>query len=261
LEQFFPIDKDRQLALPIEVMKFVPESEEAALRYKALRHALSIIAQLPEDKRDSVETDLRLLIQDRDDDAFGLLFQQGSKLVIRLRHRNPEALKASTERIVNALSPRSSSEITEVISRVPTIDRAGGRFAPRFEDIEMKTPSGEPAQTGRVHAVSSQSRLLFYLARQPPQSLLVIVTVLLLAVDLLLELRYFPDWRLRGLSMRTWSDGIFGRLATAAFGAYLVALFLRFADLRGKLRGSSKRDFRISLRGRAYGAFIEWRID
>lgn len=66
------------------------------------------------------------------------------------------------------------------------------------------------------------------------------------------------DWTFRGLSLGSWIADFEARLATGAFGAYLVALFLRYGDVRNSL-GSARRRGRA--REAAYGAFIEWKTD
>jgi hypothetical protein len=235
--------------------------DEEARRNKGIRHAVSILAQLPRDQREAIDTDLRDLVQDRDEDVFGLIFQRGTTFTLRLRHRAPERLKAATERFVNVLAPRSETEIDDIVRHVNGLDRVIRSFDVAFRPIEMKTPAGEPAQTGHVHTVKSQLRLLLHLAVQPPQVYLVFLTIVLLAADLLLELRLIPDVSVRDLSLRGWSAGNLSRLGTGAFGAYLVALFLRFAELRGKLRASKRRHRWIGSRSTGYGAFIEWRTD
>jgi hypothetical protein len=124
----------------------------------------------------------------------------------------------------------------------------------------MKTPTGEHAQTGHVHTVRSQLRLLGYLAIQSPQVFLVFLTAIFLVGDLALELRFVPDLVWRALSLRTWVAGNLARLATGAFGANLVALFLCYAEVRQNLR-SGRKGTLVGRRLTAYGAFIEWRTD
>jgi hypothetical protein len=237
------------------------ESEETALQYRVLRHVISILAQIPSEERESVYTDLVTLVYDRDAEVVGTLFQRGTTFTLRVRHRNPDTLKSVTERFINVLAPRSENEIDDVVRKIPALERVRERFDVQVEPITMKTPAGEQAQIGHVHVVGSQLKLLAYLAIQSPQTYLLLLTGTFLGLDLLFELRLVPDMSIRDLSLREWSAGNFARLATAAAGAYLVALFLRFAELRRKLRSSARRRRGLLRSGSAYGAFIEWRTE
>jgi hypothetical protein len=233
-------------------------------RYRAMRHALSVVAQMPKDDVVEVLPTLVHLVQDRDEGVFGLLFQSGVTFTVRLRHSNREKLRKATERLVDVLSPRAGSEVNDLVKDLPAVKRVDRRFAVEFEPIEMKTPAGELAQVGDVIAVRSQAGLFRHIALLPPQRYLLYLTVCLLAADLALKTRLVGDVVLRDLSMRDWWADNFARLGTGAFGAYLVAVFLRFAELRQRLRGVRPMFVRWrSTRGRRriYGAFVYWRTD
>ena len=238
-----------------------PDVQGAHLKHRALRHSLSILAQIPPDEIEEEVTDLRELVYDRDDRVFGLLSQAGLGFTVRFRHRDRPRLRATTEKFVNAVAPRPGAELAKLISGSPSIESIGPRLSVSFDDIEMKTPAGEVAQIGHVHAVRSQFALGRHLATATPQSYLVLLSLLLLLIDLALELRLLPDGVVRDLSLRTWAAGNIARLATGAFSAYLVALFLRYATLSASLRSSSRAAGTRLARRSAYGAFIEWTTD
>jgi len=241
-------------------MQLIVLNPELALKDRALRHAISILAQMPHEEAEETLADLRCLVHDEDQGVFGLLFKRGTRFTCRLRHSNPDRLREATDRLVNALAPRAPAEVEDVVRNLESIDRIEKRLVITFETIEMKTPAGELAQIGHVHAVKSQRRLLLYLSFQLPQRYLVYLTVTLIVLDLTLELRFFPGWSVRGLVVRTWLFGNFSRLATGAFGAYLVALFSRFAELRRNLRHAATAGHAgRRLRSSAFGAIVEWR--
>lgn len=246
-----------------EVLESAPGQDDGfehdhELRVQALRHALSILAQIPVE--DHVDHSLNVvhLLFDRDAHIFGLMSQTGMNFTFRLRFRNIESLKGATERLVDTIAPRPEGHIDDVVARVDAVSRVRERFDLDYLHIEMKTPKGEPAQTGRVHTVTSQLSLLAYLARETPQLYLVYITGLFLVGAWLLQTNLVPAMELLGLSMSEWVGDLLARLATGAFGAYLVTLFLRFGELRSKLKSAGTTGKRR--RGRAaYGAFIEWR--
>lgn len=227
------------------------------LASRAISQSLSILAQMPLGERERIDSDLVDIIDDRERDVFGLLFRRGVRFVVRLRFREPDVLKAATERLVGALASRPGVELNDIVAGVPEVSRVEGKLKVHFDDIELKTPAGELAQTGEVHEVSSQVGLLAYLSVQAPQIYLVWVTLTFAALDFFLEVGIVPSLDVKDLSLTAWIAQFLARLSTGAFGAYLVALFLRFAELRKHLRAVGGRGRR---RNTAFGAFIEWNI-
>jgi len=234
---------------------------ENGIQVRALRHALSILAQMPGEEAAGSPLDLVAFVHDRDEDVFGLLFQSGMRFTVRLRHGNRDKLRAATATVVDALAPRPESEIDDLVRKLPSAVKVAG-FMVAFEPIEMKTPTSELAQSGHVVTVTSQLGLLRHLALESPQQYLLVLAVVLLGLDLALETQMVGDFHLQVLSMRTWMAGNLARLGTGAFSAYLIAMFLKFAELSPRLRHSASASpsgrFR---RRRAYGAFVNWRTD
>ncbi len=225
---------------------------------RVLCQSLSILAQIPNESRDGIATELRGVVGDRERDVYGLLFQRGCRFTIRLRFREPDTLKAATDRFVNSLASRPASEASDLIRDIPAVRRFNESLGVEFQMVEMKTPSNEVAQIGEVHQVRSQYGLLKSLAVQKPQSYLVLLTAALALSELMLQL-FAPAWNVREVNMTEWTWQFCARLSSGAFGAYLVALFLRFADLRGHLR-STVRNRSFTIARPAFGAFVEWSV-
>jgi hypothetical protein len=206
----------------------------------ALREAIAILAQVPRGRRQAAVMNLKDLIHDRDNEVYGLLFQQGLTFFIRLRHADQNTLKAATERMVSALAPGPPSQLQEVVRATGSVDRISGRLNLKFlRPIELRTPLDDLAQNGIVHIVKSQRALFRLLAWQVPQRYLLYLTGLLVTLDLIYRLEFGLDIQIRNFSLGDWFSEFEARLSTAALGAYLVALFIRYGDIRNNLRGSS----------------------
>ena len=163
---------------------------ETQLKVDALRHAISILAQIPHTEADEIASVWRV-IEDRQARVFGLMFQNDNQFSFRLRYHTPESLKAATERLVNALAPRRAEEIDLVINAVPTKSIAGvnGGLSVKFlKAIEMKTPAGEVAQVGEVHVVGSARGLVTYVGWRSPQRILLILSIGLLIGDVVFQI-------------------------------------------------------------------------
>jgi hypothetical protein len=118
----------------------------------ALREAIAILAQVPRGRRQAAVMNLKDLIHDRDNEVYGLLFQQGLTFFIRLRHADQNTLKAATERMVSALAPGPPSQLQEVVRATGSVDRISGRLDLKFlRPIELRTPLDDLAQNGIVH--------------------------------------------------------------------------------------------------------------
>jgi hypothetical protein len=141
------------------------------------------------------------------------------------------------------------------------LDRISRRFRVNFKPIQMGTPSGELPQTGHVHVVKSQAGLLGFLAIQTPQIYLVFLTLFLAAGDIALRLGLISNWNVGDLSVDSWLSEFLARLSSGAFGAYLVALFIKYGEVRNNLRGSARKGIRAKIPGGAYGAYIEWKTE
>src|SRR5262245_9633376 len=135
------------------------------LRYNALRHAISILAQIPKDADHEV-SDVTRIIEDKQEGIFGLMFQRENQFTFRLRYHTPEALKASTERVVAATTSRPGDELNPAIKASATTAIAGvdGGLEATFDEVLMKTPAGEIAQQGEVHTIGSRPGLAWYVA-------------------------------------------------------------------------------------------------
>jgi septum formation topological specificity factor MinE len=221
---------------------------EIQLKYEALRHAVSILAQIPEQEK-GIIPNVERVIEDRGTQVFGLMFQADNRFVFRLRYHTPGQLKESTERLVSALAPRDLDELEPLIRRSATSALAGitDRVTVDFKRITMKTPAGEIAQTGDVHAIGSAGSLALYVASRSPQLVLLSLAGLLMVLDLVLE-AFEPTLKVMELDVTAWSAGTLGRATTAAFTAYLFAVLVQYSRLRGRFRGRS-------------AAFIDWRTD
>ena len=228
---------------------------------RALKHGIALLAQIPADKIEEELLGLRDVVYDRDNEVFGLLFQHGLTFVIRLRHRDRNILRAATERLVNALAPRAASQLGETVRKTKLVDKMSGGLRLSFKSIFMLTPAGELAQTGHVHVIRSQAGLLSSLAIRTPQLYLVFLTAVLAAGDLVFKLGIVFDWTLRGLSLGSWFADFLARLSSGAFAAYLVALFIKYGEVRKNLRGSARQGIRAKIPGGAFGAYIEWKTD
>lgn len=218
---------------------------ETQLRFDAMRHAISILAQMPKSERDEIPNVWRV-IEDRQTRVFGLMFQTDNRFSFRLRYHTPESLKAATERLVNAIAPRHADAVAPVVEAAPATSIAGvtDELRVTFRRIEMKTPAGEVAQVGDVHVVGSAGGLVAYVGWRTPQRVLLILSALLLVCDLLFQI-LVPDMTIGNLDATDWGGGTLGRLTTAAFTAYLFAVLLEYLRLRGRFR-------------RRRAAFIDW---
>ncbi|MGH2975199.1 MAG: hypothetical protein ACRDLL_10090 [Solirubrobacterales bacterium] len=215
------------------------------LRYNALRHAISILSQIPQDAEDEV-SDVTRIIEDKQEGIFGLMFQRENQFRFRLRYHTPEALKASSERVVAATTSRPADELNPAIRASATTAIAGvnGSLEAVFDEVLMKTPAGEIAQQGEVHTVGSRTGLAWYVAFRSPQYVLLWLSLGLVIVDLLLE-TITPQVEIVNLHFTTWLGGTLERLTTAAFTAYFFAVLLDYVKLRAKFSGTT-------------AAFIDW---
>lgn len=252
-----PIQRSRR---PTALESSLEFDRETGRRYDALRQAVSILAQIPPNKRSESVRHLELIFYARNEGVLGLGFQSGATFTFRLRNNNPDTLKGATQRLAHALAPRSSTDVDFVLRRAHT-DALGGvdkRLGMRFEDVEMRTPADELAQIGEVHPVTSQLRLLGYVANSRPQNLLLYGSLFFIVLDFVFEV-FVGSYGVRHLDVTKWLAGLVERLITAALGAYLVTVFLRYATLRSQLRSTYERR-RSGLTGTGgFGAFIEWR--
>jgi hypothetical protein len=216
------------------------------LKYNALRHAISILAQIPPDAEEEV-SDVTRIIEDKQENVFGLMFQRENQFSFRLRYHTPEALKASTERVVAATASRPENELNPMIQASATTAIAGvdGDLDATFNEVLMKTPASEIAQQGEVHTVGSRTGLARYVALRSPQRVLLWLSVGLMLVDLLLEM-FAPRIEIVNLHFTTWLGGTLERLTTAAFTAYFFAMLLDYVKLRAKFSGAT-------------AAFIDWK--
>lgn len=239
VRRFLEIDsKDHEL--------FLLGSDPATkLRYNALRHAVSILAQMPEEAEAEIPEVTRIL-EDKQQNVFGLIFRRENQFKFRLRYHTPDGLKAATERVVAATASRGAGEVNPSIKASATTAIAGvqERFIVDVDPVEMKTPAGEVTQRGEVHTIGSGTRLAWYVAFRSPQRVLLWLSLGLMAVDLALE-AFAPQWNLLNLHFTTWLGGTLGRLTTAAFTAYFFAVLLEYVKLRAKFSGAT-------------AAFIDW---
>jgi len=215
------------------------------LKYNALRHAISILAQIPEDAEGEI-SDVTRVLEDKQEGIFGLMFQRENQFRFRLRYHTPEALKSSTERVVAATASRPANELNPAIKASATTAIAGVRDALEvtFDEVLMKTPAGEIAQRGEVHTVGSRSGLAWYVAFRSPQYVLLWLSLILMLIDLALE-TFAPQIELINLHFTTWLGGTLERLTTAAFTAYFFAVLLDYMKLRARFSGATS-------------AFIDW---
>jgi hypothetical protein len=238
------------LGISVEQRELIRLGADAGLvlRYDALRHAISILAQLPEDDESDID-DLSRIVGDREAHVFGLLFQQEDRFRIRLRYHSPEALKEATERVVVAVAPRQKDDVRrlndEMIKKAVTHGIAGvTALEVRFDEVLMRTPLGEDAQRGTVHPVNAGGGLVRYVGWRAPQKILLWLSLALLLGDVLIE-AFAPIVTVQNLDLTKWIGGTLGRLTTAAFTAYFFAALLEYMRLRAKFRGKS-------------AAFIDW---
>ena len=214
----------------------------AALKYEGLRHAISILSQIPRAQRDMI-SDVDRVIEDRQSRVFGLVFQSGAVFTFRLRHHTPEELKQATERIASAFAPRPADELNDLLRKTASVYVAGvhQRFEPTFGVAEMKTPKGELTQVGDVHAIGSYGGLARYVAWRSTQRVLLVLAGLLLLLDLIVEIEV-PPLDLGHMDLTSWTSGTLSRLTTAAFTAYLFAVLIEYMDLRKKFQSRGPSD-------------------
>jgi hypothetical protein len=234
-----------------------------SLLFDGLCQAVSILAQIPAPRRRDALSSLELVFFAPNENVVGLVFRTGTAFTFRLRHSDPGTLKAATQRLAHALAPRGAADVDRLLEAVhpEVLTGVESKLDIVFRDkIEMRTPADELAQIGEVHPVSSQWRLAWYVATTRPQSLLLYLSLLLIALDLVYEITVGP-LQVGETDLTAWLGGVVERIITAMLGAYLVASFLRLADLRTQLRASYDRGrgfFGRRKRG-GFGAFIEWR--
>jgi hypothetical protein len=235
-----PASSDNPLGLDLD-----PETQ---LKYNALRHALSILAQMPREENPAIST-LERVIEDRQNEVFGLMFQTDRTFTFRLRYHNPEALKAATERLVVALAPRDASAIEPLVRASPTTKISGvrDRFNVEFRPVLMKTPAGELAQVGDVHPIGSTRGLVRYLSWRNPQRALLLVAIGVLVCDVVFQ-TFVPPAHVGNLNLTGWVGGTLGRVTTAAFTAFLFAVIVQYIALRARFTRRS-------------AALIDWRTD
>ena len=85
VREFLAVDPDSsELGIDLD--------REAHLKFDAMRHAISILAQMPHDERDEIPNVWRV-IEDRQARVFGLMFQNDNRFSFRLRYTHPNPSK------------------------------------------------------------------------------------------------------------------------------------------------------------------------
>lgn len=213
----------------------------------AISNALVVFSQIPDEDRAHADAArwLAVAVHHRLR-AYSLIFASGRRgrtFTVRTRSDRRRDLEAATEALATAFVSRAP--YTYEPAPGPTGgEREVGSVFTRFDEVEMKDVLGADVSKGRVielrNWLSIVRRAYFAMAPVVLNALGAVLTSLSLAFYILST----------GHDAWNFLDGLAGRLATAAFGAALIAGTERALELRGRLRDTD---------GRArYAAIIEW---
>jgi hypothetical protein len=181
--------------------------------------------------------------------AYALAFgsgQKGDSFSIFTRCDARRDLEAATESIATALTSRQALYVIVSSNDALGRERAAGRLVTRFDDVVMREPLHDPpVAIGKVVPLSTSWAIT-------RRAFLSVAPRTLALVGLCLTVASAMFYILAGGHQGAYDfiDGVLGRVATAFFGAALIAGTERALDLRSRLRRSD---------GKArYAALIEW---
>ena len=216
----------------------------------AAANAFVVLAQIPGNLKNYTDAATQLLVCVHHHlRAYAVVFgygERGETYEIRVRCDARPDLERATESIATALTSRDPFHYIDGSNDGVGRDRRDGKVVTEFTELVMREPLHEPiVAIGKVTELSNSwaiTRRAFLSVAPRTLALIGIVLTLLSAV--------FFALAAGDHNIYDFIDGVLGRLATASFGAALIAGTERALDLRSRLRKSE---------GKArYAAVIEW---
>ncbi|MBO9532182.1 MAG: hypothetical protein J7513_04315 [Solirubrobacteraceae bacterium] len=204
-----------------------PEYKARSIYPAAIANALLILSQIPAAARHDLEAEQIVVAVHHELNVHAVLFVRadGTAFTVRARHDDRSHLEPATDSMATSLAA------------------AGTRYTRNAELLEV---TGGLIAEGRVVTYRTRVGAWFRAALSPVPRTLLLVGLVLTVFDL----AFFVISRGEHNAW-TWLDGFSGRLATAAFGAALIAGAQQASKLRELLR----------LRGPARGqlaAYVNW---
>jgi hypothetical protein len=227
----------------------------ARTRRSALAHVLSILLQVPTDRRMD-EAAHHLSVIQTSNGCFGLLYwrPQSPQIIVRIRNRDGRKIKAGLAEIASALVSRKHLDEVEVSFSEGTsagVTKIGGdALYTSFNKAVLLSPTRdeETILEGDIKEVQSRATAVRYLFRNGSTRLISLIGMLFLGLSAALFVAAQWHWMPEDEALVGWLDQLFGRLATAAFGAVLIDAALKYQALLKSLKvGRFSR-----------GAVIDW---
>lgn len=250
IDTAFPAPED-----PAQTQQFAPGSFER----HCLEQALLILTQIPEDERqESYQREMRIIVSP-EHMVYGIIFDPIPRAAAAPRNNPPDPPSATPEthsrrhfsenvftRLRSADLDQLQMATTSFVSALtPGHDNgASPRFHTRFSKMEIRSVTNEHLFDGHPIPISGRFALIKRVLNAGSARVLIGLSVALIIASALFQW-FFPygGWW-------AWTEGLFGRLATGAFGAFLVNSAIDYTALRRSLRAG-----RGPVR---HGALIEW---
>lgn len=204
-----------------------PEYSARSIYPPALANALVLLSQVPAAARHDLDAEEILIAVHHELNVHAVLFARagGATFTVRLRHDDRKHLEPATDSMATSLAAATT------------------RYTKNAELLEV---NGGLIARGPVVTYRSRIGAWFRAALAPVPRTLILVGLVFTAFDLAFFIASHGEH-----NAWTWLDGFSGRLATAAFGAALIAGAQQASKLRELLR----------LRGPARGqlaAYVNW---
>jgi hypothetical protein len=212
-------------------------------RRTALAEVLSILMQMPEDRRRDVDAH-RLSVIRTSTGCYGLLHWQprSPQVIVRIRNRDGRRIKAGLAEVATALVSRKHLEEGEITfadgPSAATVRVGGGPLHTTFQKAVLLSPTREEETIleGGSREVRSRAPALRFLFKSGSTRLISLIGLLFLTVSAMLFAAAQGQWYPHEAALIGWLDQLFGRLATAAFGAVLIDAAIKYQALLKSLR-------------------------
>lgn len=191
-----------------------PEYRARSFYRAAISNVLVLLSQLPESARHDLDAEIVVAVN-QELNVYAALFvrDDGTELTARLRHDDREHLERATDSMVTATAAAS----TQYLDDARLLEVNGGLIAQG------------PVVVYRSKAGAWMKAVLTPIPR----------TLLLFGIVLTVADAAFFMWSGGAHNVWMWLDGFAGRLATAAFGAALIAAAQQASQLRRLLRATA----------------------